>query len=112
MIEYQQQHQYKYIYIIVYIVCSSIGMRMMKKAISFRTIEYLVGISIFAASSLLWIFLITRLPLASTFAMVSGLLCISTMLIGRYSLREKISIKQNIGTILILIGIIAIEAKF
>ena len=101
----------KYILILCYVAFSSLGLNIMKKAISWRTGKFLLGLIIFGASSITWIMTLRISPLATTFPLATGLLTIATMLVGKYSLKEKFSKTKIIGIVAILAGVIAMEHK-
>ena len=105
------EYMNKYILILCYVILSSIGMNIMKKAISWRSGNFLLGLCIFGTSSITWLITLRVSPIATTFPLATGLLTIATTLVGRYSLKEKFSNKKIMGTFMILAGIIAMEYK-
>jgi len=101
-----------YILIFMYVLFSCIGMFLMKKATSVRTGKFIIGLFVFGASSFLWIMTLRVSPLATTFPLATGLLTITSTMVGKFSLKEDFNQIKIYGSAMIVLGMIVMEFKY
>jgi drug/metabolite transporter (DMT)-like permease len=77
-------------------------MKVSEEVVSF---EFLVGFFSYVCGFIVWFIILRLYPLSLSFPVASGLLIISTQLVGIYILKENYNIFHLIGIACIFIGI-------
>jgi len=65
------------------------------------------GIGLYGASTLLWIFVLSRLPLSQAYPFV-GLSIVITSVIGALLLGERLTLLQMVGIVMVSIGVLLV----
>src|SRR3989304_2372227 len=112
---------------IVFVLCSTTGLLLMKDALNIRIAEglslnqissffqllfhlrFMVGFVFYVAGFLVWLYILSRNELSMAFPIVSGSLYIGLMIGSALWLHEDIGLLRVTGVILILTGIIVVS---
>lgn len=70
----------------------------------------LIGMTAFGLSALLWLFVLSRIPLSTAYPMMA-LGIVLTVLAGRFLLLEPISASKAVGVGLIIVGVVLVGSK-
>lgn len=70
----------------------------------------LIGMTAFGLSALLWLFVLSRIPLSTAYPMMA-LGIVLTVLAGRFLLLEPISASKALGVGLIVVGVVLVGSK-
>ncbi len=108
----------KYILTIIYLICTTGGMTLMKFGgdslrLSFKTgFEFKMGwltfggFCLYLISFLLWQRMIVKYDLSIMVPIVTGIVQILVLLIGHFIFKESLSTLSTFGVLLIIVGII------
>jgi multidrug transporter EmrE-like cation transporter len=112
------------IFIAVYLFCSTIGLMLLKTSLVGRELnsvsayiglilnyKFIVGFSLYAASFLAWLFLLSRKDLSFIYPIVVGLSYVLIILMAVVILKENFTLNKALGAFLIGAGIIIIFAQ-
>ena len=94
--------------LLAYVVLSCTGLVFMKRAISLMTPTFFFGFGMYGVGFLLWLGVLRRLTLSVAFPIAAGALVLGTMVAGYLFLNESVSIRQCIGALLIIVGIVVV----
>lgn len=64
----------------------------------------LLGVSVYGGSTLLWLFVLSRMPLSQAYPFV-GISIVITTVVGALMLGERLSVHQIIGVLLVCAGV-------
>lgn len=94
-----------------YATISVAGMVLLKGASSPFSLKGVIGFALYLAGFAIWIGIILRImPLSQAFPMAAGALLLGTQLAGWLLLKERIGLPQGAGALLILVGVILVNA--
>lgn len=109
------------IFIVAYLVCSTIGLMLLKTSIAgvelqsissyaklLLSYKFIVGFLLYAASFLVWLILLSRKDLSYIYPIVIGLSYMLIMLMAIFILKENFTIGKAIGAMLVGLGIIVL----
>lgn len=96
---------YKSFILLFYIISSSVGFVLLKKA-SFLSIEFFIGNILYIVGYLIWILIILKaFPLSIGFPLAAGGLLIASQLMGSIFLNEKLDIYNFVAIFFIILGL-------
>lgn len=96
---------YSLIVLFVYTVACSFGLYKIKVADSMMTSDFVIGAFCYGLSFAIWMILVRMLPLSLAFPIATGIIIISTQIIGFYFLHEPIGAVHLTGIALVLAGV-------
>ena len=91
--------------LLFYAFVSSYGLGLIKVAAGIRSLEFLFGGFLYGLGFLAWLVVLRSYPLSIAFPIASGLLIVSTQLVGVFVLGEDVRYLTLIGIAFILFGI-------
>jgi multidrug transporter EmrE-like cation transporter len=100
---------FKILLIVIYALLSAGGLVILKVATPLFSLPYLAGLAIYGIAFAIWIFIILPLlPLSVAFPISAGAIVVMTVLLGHVALGEPATGRKIAGSILIIVGILAI----
>ena len=76
--------------------------------LGFMSFKVIIGMFLYATSFLIFVFFISKMKISVVVPIVSGLYCIFVMAIGILIFKEKITVWQMIGVVLISLGTVIV----
>lgn len=113
-----------YVLFVLYIICSALGLLLIKaggqnlvlgvQQGTFHlniSLKMLLGMVFYVCSFLLFTFIVPKFDLTYIYPVAAGILYVVITIAGVLFLKEKITMWQLVGLILILLGVVAINIK-
>lgn len=113
-----------YVLFVLYIVCSALGLLLIKAGgqdLSLGVqqgvfhlninLKMLLGMVFYVCSFLLFTFIVPKFDLTYIYPVAAGILYVVITVVGILFLKEKLTMWQVAGLVLILLGVVAINIK-
>jgi len=97
--------------LVAYVLTATYGLYQMKSAGQMGTRLYLAGLVAYAVSFVLWLVLLLRMPLSVAFPLVTGLVIVTTQIVGIVWLHEPVAWPRLCAVALILSGVSLLLVK-
>jgi multidrug transporter EmrE-like cation transporter len=94
-----------------YVLAATFGLSRMKAAPAALSAEFVLGAACYALSFVLWIVILTRMPLSIAFPLVTGLVIVATQVSAALWLHEPVSLWKTTGVVLIIAGVGLLSVK-